>query len=36
MEHRIRFGVSACLLGRPVRFDGSHKHDRCLTGTLGE
>jgi uncharacterized protein YbgA (DUF1722 family)/uncharacterized protein YbbK (DUF523 family) len=36
VENRIRIGVSACLLGQPVRFDGSHKHDRYLTGTLGE
>jgi uncharacterized protein YbgA (DUF1722 family)/uncharacterized protein YbbK (DUF523 family) len=36
MESRIRIGVSACLLGQPVRFDGSHKHDRYITGTLGE
>ena len=36
MENRIRIGVSACLLGQPVRFDGSHKHDRYLTGTLDE
>jgi len=36
MEDKIRIGVSACLLGQPVRFDGSHKHDRYLTNTLGE
>lgn len=36
MGNFIRIGVSACLLGHPVRFDGSHKHDRYLTGTLGE
>ena len=30
----IRIGVSACLLGQEVRFDGGHKHDRYLTGTL--
>ncbi len=36
MENRIRIGVSACLLGQPVRFDGGHKHDRYLTATLGE
>jgi uncharacterized protein YbgA (DUF1722 family)/uncharacterized protein YbbK (DUF523 family) len=36
MDDRIKIGVSACLLGQPVRFDGSHKHDRYLTGTLGE
>ena len=36
MEDKIRIGISACLLGQPVRFDGSHKHDRYLTNTLGE
>jgi uncharacterized protein YbbK (DUF523 family) len=36
MEDRIRMGVSACLLGQQVRYDGGHKHDRYLTGTLGE
>jgi uncharacterized protein YbgA (DUF1722 family)/uncharacterized protein YbbK (DUF523 family) len=36
MEDKIRIGVSACLLGQPVRFDGGHKHDRYLTDTLGE
>lgn len=32
----LRLGVSSCLLGREVRFDGGHKHDRFLTGHLGE
>lgn len=36
MEDKIRIGVSACLLGQQVRFDGSHKHDHYLTDTLGE
>jgi uncharacterized protein YbgA (DUF1722 family)/uncharacterized protein YbbK (DUF523 family) len=36
MDDRIKIGVSACLLGQPERFDGSHKHDRYLTGTLAE
>jgi uncharacterized protein YbgA (DUF1722 family)/uncharacterized protein YbbK (DUF523 family) len=27
----IRIGVSACLLGHEVRFDGGHKRDRFLT-----
>lgn len=36
MDERIRIGISACLLGQPVRYDGSHKHDRYITGTLGE
>ena len=32
---RIRVGISRCLLGEEVRFDGGHKHDGFLTGTLG-
>lgn len=32
---RLRVGISECLLGRPVRHDGGHKHDRFLTDTLG-
>ena len=32
----IRVGVSACLLGGEVRFDGGHKRDRYLTDVLGE
>jgi len=35
MDERIRLGISSCLLGNPVRFDGGHKHDRFLTDTLG-
>lgn len=35
MEDRIRLGVSACLLGEKVRYDGGHKLDRYLTETLG-
>ncbi len=31
----IRIGVSACLLGQQVRFDGGHKHDSLLTSLLG-
>ncbi len=33
---KIPIGISSCLLGQPVRFDGSHKHDSYITGTLGE
>lgn len=36
MEDRIRLGISSCLLGNLVRFDGGHQHDRYLTGTLGQ
>ncbi len=31
----IRVGISSCLLGMNVRFDGGHKHDSYLTETLG-
>jgi uncharacterized protein YbgA (DUF1722 family)/uncharacterized protein YbbK (DUF523 family) len=30
----IRIGISACLLGEPVRFDGGHKKDAFLTDVL--
>jgi len=36
MEERIRMGVSACLLGQPVRYDSGHKRDRYITDILGE
>jgi uncharacterized protein YbgA (DUF1722 family)/uncharacterized protein YbbK (DUF523 family) len=32
---KIRLGVSACLLGDEVRYDGGHKRDAFLTETLG-
>ncbi len=31
----IRVGISSCLLGNTVRFDGGHKRDGFITGTLG-
>ncbi len=31
----IRIGISSCLLGREVRYDGGHKRDRFLTDVLG-
>ncbi|HEY5673392.1 MAG TPA: DUF523 and DUF1722 domain-containing protein [Malonomonas sp.] len=34
-EETIRLGISSCLLGEKVRFDGGHKLDRFLTDTLG-
>ena len=34
-EPRIRLGISACLLGERVRFDGGHKRDAFLVETLG-
>jgi uncharacterized protein YbgA (DUF1722 family)/uncharacterized protein YbbK (DUF523 family) len=32
---KIRMGISKCLLGENVRYDGGHQHDRYLTDTLG-
>src|SRR5271156_4246331 len=34
-ERPIRIGVSSCLLGEEVRFDGGHKRNDFLTDTLG-
>lgn len=34
-SQKIRIGVSDCLLGNPVRYDGQHKHDHWITDTLG-
>lgn len=33
---RIRVGISSCLLGNEVRFDGGHKRDSYIVGTLSE
>jgi len=35
MNLAISVGVSSCLLGNPVRYDGGHKRDRYVTDTLG-
>ncbi len=35
MMEKIKIGVSACLLGENVRYDGGHQWDRYLTQTLG-
>lgn len=32
----VRLGISACLLGEPVRYDGGHKLDRFVRDTLGQ
>jgi len=34
MENRIKIGISRCLLGDKVRYDGGHKKDPFLTDTL--
>jgi uncharacterized protein YbgA (DUF1722 family)/uncharacterized protein YbbK (DUF523 family) len=33
---KIKIGISSCLLGNQVRYDGGHKMDRFLTDTLGK
>jgi uncharacterized protein YbgA (DUF1722 family)/uncharacterized protein YbbK (DUF523 family) len=35
MEEKIRLGISSCLLGEKVRYDGGHKLDHFLKETLG-
>ena len=35
LEEPIRLGISACLLGHSVRYDGGHRLDRYLADTLG-
>jgi len=35
-QAKIRMGISSCLLGNKVRYDGGHKHDKYITGTLGQ
>lgn len=32
----VKIGISSCLLGNSVRYDGGHKLDRFLTDTLGK
>jgi uncharacterized protein YbgA (DUF1722 family)/uncharacterized protein YbbK (DUF523 family) len=35
MTEKIRLGISSCLLGEKVRYDGGHKLDHFLKETLG-
>ena len=36
MENKIKLGISSCLLGEKVRYDGGHKLDHYLRDTLGQ
>jgi len=36
MEEKIKLGISSCLLGNKVRYDGGHKFDPFLVNTLGQ
>lgn len=35
MSEKIKIGISSCLLGNNVRWNGGHQRDRFLTDTLG-
>jgi uncharacterized protein YbgA (DUF1722 family)/uncharacterized protein YbbK (DUF523 family) len=35
-DETIKIGISSCLLGYKVRYDGGHKKDHFLTDTLGQ
>ncbi len=36
MAGRIKIGISSCLLGHPVRYDGEDRRDRALIDALGK
>jgi uncharacterized protein YbgA (DUF1722 family)/uncharacterized protein YbbK (DUF523 family) len=36
MEEKIKLGISSCLLGENVRYNGGHKLDHFLRDTLGQ
>lgn len=36
MEQKIKMGISSCVLGEKVRYDGGHKLDHYLKDTLGQ
>ena len=36
MSGKLRIGISSCLLGEKVRYDGGHKLDHFLRDTLGQ
>jgi uncharacterized protein YbbK (DUF523 family) len=35
MHEKIKLGISSCLIGDKVRYDGGHKLDPFLRNTLG-
>ncbi len=36
IESKIRIGISSCLIGEKVRYDGAHKQHSYITGTLAD
>ena len=36
LEEKIKLGISSCLLGNNVRWNGGHQRDRYLVETLGQ
>ena len=35
MKEKIKIGMSSCLLGEEVRWDGDHKYDQYVRDVLG-
>lgn len=35
MKEKLKLGISSCLMGQNVRYNGGHTHDPYLTRTLG-
>jgi len=33
---KVKIGIASCLLGNPVRWNGGHKRDRFIVGTLAQ
>jgi hypothetical protein len=36
MSEKIKLGISSCLLGENVRYDGGHQLDHYIRDTLGQ
>jgi uncharacterized protein YbgA (DUF1722 family)/uncharacterized protein YbbK (DUF523 family) len=36
MDEKVKLGISSCLLGEKVRYDGGHKLDHFLVDTVGQ
>ena len=36
LDFPVRLGISRCLLGEPVRYDGGHKRNQFLVDVLGQ
>ena len=36
MGERVQIGISSCLLGNDVRYDGAHSRNTCILDSMGE